>query len=79
MLSRDRMMLLKQEEFEAIRDYGVGIVFLTAGQQPVESVIPLVLANWTQLERLSDFTPRPFIRFLTTDGNLRERLHGRGL
>ena len=78
-LSRDRMMLHKQEEFEAIRDYGVSIVFLTAGQQPVESVIPLVLGNWTQLEQLSDNTPRPFIRFLTTTGNLRERFHGRDL
>ena len=44
-LSRDRMMLQKQEELEAIRDNSLGIVFLTSGRQPVESVIPLVLSS----------------------------------
>ena len=78
-LSRDRMMLLKGEELEAIRDNGLGMVFLTSGQQPVESVIPLVLSSWDLLERLHNNTSRPFVRFLTTSGNLRERLHGRGL
>lgn len=78
-LSRDRMMLLKREELQAIRDNELGIVFLTSGQQPVESVIPLVLSSWAQLEQLHNNTPRPFIRFLTTLGTIRQRLHGRGL
>lgn len=78
-LSRDRMMLQKREELEAIRDNGLGMVFLTSGQQPMESVIPLVISSWEQLEELHNNTPRPFVRFLTTTGNLRERLHGQGL
>lgn len=78
-LSRDRMMLQNPGEMAAIRDNGVGIVFLTSGQQRVEGVIPLVSSSWHLLEELHNNTPRPFVRFLTTTGNLRERLHGRGL
>ena len=78
-LSRDRMMLNRLNEVQAIIDNNVGIVFLTGGQQPVESVIQLVTASWELLEELHNNTPRPFARFLTTDGHLRRRLHGRGL
>ena len=73
------MMLNRVGEFQSIVDNNVGVVFLTGGQQPVDSVIELLANSWTILEELHSGTPRPFIRFLTTTGNLRERLHGRGL
>ena len=78
-LTRDRSMLDNSNEKQAIIDNNLGVVFLTAGQQSVEDLIRLVVNSWDQLEHLHDTTPRPFVRFLTTTGNLRERLHGRGL
>ena len=72
-------MLDDSDEKQAIIDNNLGVVFLTSGQQPVEDLIQLVIGNWDQLEHLHHNTLRPFIRFLTTTGNLRERLHGRGL
>lgn len=78
-LSRDRAMLDDSDELQEIIDNNVGIVFLTSGQQPVESVIQLVTASLELLEELHNNTPRPFTRFLTTEGHLRRRLHGRGL
>ena len=78
-ISRDRMMLNRPREFNAIVANDIGIVFLTSGQQSVESVIELLRNSWSLLEELHYNTPRPFARFLTTTGNLRERPHGQGL
>lgn len=78
-LSRDRTMLDDPDELAAILENNVGIVFLTSGQQRTEETIRLVIESWGKLEDLHNSTPRPFIRFLTTGGNLRERFHGRGL
>ena len=78
-LSRDRSMLNKRREYRAIIDHNIGIVFLTSGQQEQESLIPLIADSWALLEELHYNTPRPFIRFLTNTGNLRQRLHGREL
>ena len=78
-VSRDRMMLNRPRELNSIVDNDIGIVFLTGGQQAVESVIELLRNSWALLEELHNNTPRPFVRFLTTNGNLRQRLHGRGL
>ena len=72
-------MLDDSDEKQAIIDNDLGVVFLTSGQQPVDDLIRLVTDSWGQLERLHYNTPRPFLRFLTMTGNLRERLHGRGL
>ena len=72
-------MLDDSDEKQAIIDNNVGVVFLTGGQQAVESVIELLTNSWAVLEELHNNTSRPFARFLTTDGNLRQRLHGRGL
>ena len=71
-LSRDKMMLKEKEENQAIIDHNIGIVFLTNGQQSQESLVPLVAASWELLEELHYNTPRPFVRFLTTDGNIRQ-------
>ena len=78
-ITRDRTILDKDEELAAVADNGVGVVFLTGGQLPVEIMVQVLTMNWDQLEHLHNTTPRPFVRFLTTTGNLRERLHGRGL
>ena len=78
-LSHDRSMLNRLPEKQAIIDNGIGIVFLTNGQQPQENLIPLIADSWELLEQLHHNTPRPFVRFLTTDGNLIRRLHGLGL
>ena len=78
-LSRDRAMLDDTDELEAIVASRVGIVFLTSGQQSTESMVQIVVDSWGKLEELHENTPRPFVRFLTTTGTIRERFHGRGL
>ena len=76
-ISRDRSMLDERAELQAIIDHNVGIVFLTGGQLTIERMAQTLVENWAQLEELHHNTPRPFIRFLTSSGNLRQRLHGR--
>ena len=76
-VSRDRSMLDERDELQAIIDHNVGIVFLTGGQLTIERMAQTLAENWAQLEELHHNTPRPFIRFLTSSGNLRQRLHGR--
>lgn len=76
-ISRDRSMLDERAELQAIIDHNVGIVFLTGGQLTIERMAQTLAENWAQLEELHNNTPRPFIRFLTSSGNLRQRLHGR--
>ena len=78
-MTRDRTILRKPEELQAVVNGNIGIVFLTGGQLPAGRMIRVLSENWRKLEELHNSTPRPFIRFLTNDGNLRERLHGRGL
>lgn len=78
-ITRDRTILEKDEELAALTDNSVGVVLLTGGQLPTEIMVEVLTANWEQLEELHNNTPRPFVRFLTTTGNLRERLHGRSL
>lgn len=78
-ISRDRTILERDSEISALVENNVGIVFLTGGQLPTEIMVDVLTANWDQLEELHNNTPRPFVRFLTTTGNLRERLHGQGL
>ena len=76
-ISRDRSILDERAELQAIIDHNVGIVFLTGGQLTIERMAQTLAENWAQLEELHNNTPRPFIRFLTSSGNLRQRLHGR--
>lgn len=78
-ISRDISMLNQRAELQAIIDHNVGIVFLTGGQLTAEKMAQTLAENWAQLEELHHNTPRPFVRFLTTTGNLRRRSHGRGL
>lgn len=78
-ITRDRTILEKDEEMKALADNRVGVVFLTGGQLPTEIMVEVLATNWEQLEELHNNTPRPFVRFLTTTGNLRERLHGQDL
>ena len=78
-LSRDRTMLDDNDELGAIVSNNVGIVFLTSGQQSTEGMIQVVMHSWDRLEELHENTARPFVRFLTTTGTIRERFHGQGL
>ena len=78
-ITRDRTILEKDEEVAAIADNTLGVVFLTGGQLPAEVMVDVLTTNWERLEELHNNTHRPFIRFLTTTGNLRERFHGQGL
>ena len=77
-LSCDRMMLTGAER-DAIIANNVGIVFLTDGQRPIISIVQLLMNNWAQLEQLHNNTPRPFVKFLTIEGQLINRFRGRRL
>lgn len=77
-LSRDKMMLDEPAEIRAIIDNNIGIVILTSGQQPWETLFRLIADSWELLESLHNNTPRPFARLLTTEGNLRQQWHGIG-
>lgn len=78
-LSCDRKMVRKADERRAIMTNNIGIVFLTSGQKPVNSLVRLLSSNWNRLEQLHLNTPRPFVRFLTPDGQLLHKYGGRGL
>ena len=75
-LSRDREIIHHAEEKAAIISNNVGIVCLIEGNDPAEMVVQLVQDNWTILEQLHLHTPRPFARFLTSEGELHEEFNG---
>ena len=78
-LSCDRMMTRKGDELQAIVDNNIGIVLLTSGEETVGDVVQLLSANWSLLEQLHLNTPRPFVRFLTPDGQLLDEYDGQSL
>ena len=75
-LSRDREIIHKAAEKAAIISNNLGIVCLTEGNDPAEMVVQLVQDNWAILEQIHLHTPRPFARFLTSEGQLLEEFNG---
>lgn len=75
-LSRDREIIHNAEEKAVVINHNVGIVCLTDANDPAELVVQLVQDNWAVLEQLHLHTPRPFARFLTSNGQLLEEFHG---
>ena len=66
-------MLKVQKERDVIIEEGVGIVFLTTGQARSANVLQLLLRRWPDLELLDATVPRPFARFLSPNGRIREK------
>ena len=66
-----KMLKVAAERDTIIREY-VGIIFLTSGEEYPPVVLMRLLRKWSDLELLWDTTPRPFARFLFSNGQLSE-------
>lgn len=75
-LTADRRLFQSPKERAAIADNAVGVVALTSGRLRVENAIRLLLDSIAEIERISNTTPRPFIRFLTPDGEILTEWNG---
>lgn len=71
-VSHDAKMLEVPAEREAIRDAGVGLVVINAGQAPRWRILRLLLDRWEWLDRI-DREPRPFAYVLSLRGRVRAR------
>ena len=72
-LSCNKKMLRVPSERQAIIDSNVGIVFLTTGEERPAKVLLTLLRRWNALEEHDLITPRPFAKFLSPDGKIRDR------
>ncbi len=70
--SYNKKQLLVPGERKAIIDNRVGIVYLTNGEEKPAKVLALLLKKWDDLELLDRTEPRPFARFLSPNGYLRD-------
>ena len=70
--SSNKQMLLVPAEREAIANSGLGIVFLTNGEELLRSVLMLLLKRWDWLERI-DREPKPFAYFLSPRNKVSRR------
>ena len=75
-ITRDLRMFKNPEERRAIEDYLVGIVCFTNGQLRPRDMLRLLLNKWDTLERLDRDVPRPFARFLSSNGRLSASFRG---
>ena len=75
-LSCNKKMLLVPTERQAIIDSGVGIVFLTTGEERPARVLLTLLRVWDRLAELDSSEPRPFARFLSPNGRISDRFNG---
>ena len=66
-------MLKVQREREVIIEERVGIVFLTTGQERPPNVLQLHVRRWSDIELLDNTVAKPFARFLSPNGRIRER------
>ena len=72
-LSCDKRILKVDAERATIIRAGVGVVFLTSGQEQPAGVLLRLLRKWSDLELLWNTTPRPFARFLSANNRLSEQ------
>ena len=72
--SYNKKQLLVPGERQAIVENRVGIVYLTSGEEKPARVLGLLLKKWADLELLDNTEQRPFARFLSPNGYLRDRL-----
>ena len=72
-LSCNKKMLRVPSERQAIIDSNVGIVFLTTGEERPARVLLTLLRRWNALEELDSTTPRPFAKFLSPNGQIKDR------
>ena len=68
-LSKNKRMLLVEEERQTIIDKTVGIIFLTQDLQDLPRLLKLLLTKWSWI-CAQDQRPRPFATFLSTTGRL---------
>jgi hypothetical protein len=71
-LSCNKKMLRVPSERQAIIDTKVGIVFLTTGEERPARVLLTLLRRWDALEKLDSTTPRPFAKFLSPNGKIKD-------
>ena len=72
-LSCNKKMLKVTAERDTIIREGVGIVFLTSGEEHPPTVLLRLLKKWSDLELLWEITPRPFARFLSSNNRISDR------
>ncbi len=70
--STNKRMLLNTHEREAIVTSGLGIVYLTHGEERLRNVLLLLLRKWAWLERIAE-GPKPFAYFLYPTGRVTSR------
>lgn len=78
-LTGDRRLFQSPRERNALVGNAVGVVALTSSVMPVEQAKSLLLAAAAEIERISNTTPRPFLRFLTPDGEILSEWNGLSL
>ena len=72
-LSCNKRMLQVTAERNTIIREGVGIVFLTNGEEHPRTVLLRLLKKWPDLEMLWNTTQRPFARFLFGNNQLSDK------
>lgn len=75
-LSCNKKMLLISTERQAIVDAGIGIIFLTTGEERPPRVLLTLLRVWETLEGVDTNEPRPFAKFLSPNGRLSDEYRG---
>ena len=68
--SKNKRMLLAQDERDTIIREKLGIVFLTTGNDHPYDVLQGLLAKWETLDLLQETLERPFARFLSPNGRI---------
>jgi hypothetical protein len=76
LFSYNKKQLEVPTERNAIIDNGVGVVYLTTGEESAPRVLLLLLKKWAALELLDDGIERPFVRFLHPNGHITETYKG---
>lgn len=66
-LSKNKRMLLVEQERQVIVDEKVGIIFLTQDLQDLPRLLKLLLTKWSWISA-QDQRPRPFATFLSPTG-----------
>ena len=68
--SKNKRMLIAQDERDTIIREKLGIVFLTMGNEHPYAVLKGLLAKWDTLELLQQTLQRPFAMFLSPNGRI---------